>query len=650
VIITSGGENLKKNISITLVFIVIVGVSLILVNILPKEMEGSEENAEPVLSESEGWPVLEGIYVEDDGSTITLTNPHISFTVTKSSATITSLTKKGDYEEVNLLSGGGRGYYLLNYVLDDQRSEKGLSAMTYELLSQTSERVEFSLTLDDPRKLPFIVEYHFILEADAPGIYVYSIFKYSDEMPDGMEIEQSRYSVRADPAIFTHYGIEDLQQGDRLGEFPTPQDIAAGESLMDATTKLPNGEVYTKYNHAVHIGNNRLNGMFGDELGISIIRPSSEYFVGGPWKQEYFVEQTTKTPIVHFYEQVRHFGVPNVDPEKGWEKMYGPFFIYVNEGNGLENLWKDAKEKADEEAEKWPYQWLDNPLYEADTRGAVKGKLSITDGTSPENAWIILGEPGIPVYEQNLDYLYYTRADAKGNFNIPSVRPGNYTLYAMVDGVFGEYEQEGITVSKKKTTKLRKIKWTPKKNGQTIWTIGTPDRTPREFKHGDDLRQWGLWLQYPLDFPDDVDFVVGESDESADWNYAHPNIKTPGKDDQLLVPRDTELAKWRIRFNMDQQVSGEGTLTIAIAASSEGSLDVLLNDTEIYHTEQVSPLKNDAAYYRSGESGYYHLIEIPFQGSLLKKGENIVTLQHASQSGGSTVGIMYDALRMEIPE
>src|SRR5690625_6088878 len=105
-------------------------------------MEGSEENAELVFSESEGWPVLEGIHVEDDGSTITLTNPHISFTVTKSSATITSLTKKGDYEEVNLLSGGGRGYYLLNYVLDDQRSEKGLSAMTYELLSQTRERVE----------------------------------------------------------------------------------------------------------------------------------------------------------------------------------------------------------------------------------------------------------------------------------------------------------------------------------------------------------------------------------------------------------------------------------------------------------------------------------------------------------------------------
>src|SRR5699024_4787905 len=101
---------------------------------------------------------------------------------------------------------------------------------------------------------------------------------------------------------------------------------------------------------------------------------------------------------------------------------------------------------------------------------------------------------------------------------------------------------------------------------------------------------------------------------------------------------------------MDQQVSGEGTLTIAIAASSEGSLDVMLNDTEIYHTEQVSPLKNDAAYYRSGESQYYHLIEIFFSGSLLQKGENIVTLQHASQYGGHTVGFMYYALRMEISE
>lgn len=616
----------------------------------PEETEDIEEPAEPVLSESGGWPVLEGVYVEDDGPNVTLTNSQISFTLTKSSAIITSLTKKGDYEGENLLFGGGKGYYLLNYVLHGQKSETGLSGMTYELVSQTKDRVEISLTLDNPIKIPFIAEYHFVLEADSPGIYVYSIFRYNDEMPDKMEIEQSRYSIRANPAIFTHYGIEDLHQGDRLGELPDIKEIATGETLMDATTRLPNGDVYTKYNHSVHIGNNRVNGIFGEDIGISIIRPSSEYMVGGPWKQEYFVEQTVKTPLVHFYEQVRHFGVPNVVPEKGWEKIYGPFFVYVNEEDGLENLWENAIQRADQETNKWPYQWLNDPIYAADSRGAVSGKLSITDGTSPENAWVILGNPGIPVYEQNLDYLYYTQTDAKGNFNIPSVRPGDYSLYATVDGVFGEYEQEGITVSSEQTTELNNVTWTPKKNGRTIWTIGTPDRTPREFKHGDDLRQWGLWLQYPLDFPDDVDFVIGESDERIDWNYAQPNIKTPGQESHLLVPQNQTPTKWRIRFDLDEQEAGEGMLTIAIAASSEGSLHVLLNDSEIYHTEQVSPIKNDAAYYRSGETGYYHIIEIPFSGSLLKKGENVVILQHASQNGGSTIGMMYDALRMEIAD
>lgn len=608
------------------------------------------EETKPVLSESGGWPVVEGIYLEDEGSNVTLTNTQVSFTLTKSSATINSLKKKGKYEEENLLAKGGRGYHLLNYVLDGSKHEVGLSSMDYELVSYSNTRVHISLTLDNEIKLPFVVEYHFVMEADSPGLYTYSIFRYPEDMPDKLEIEQSRYSVRANPDIFTHYGIEDGMVGDRLGSFPTPDDMRAGETLMDATTRLPNDEVYTKYNHSVYVGDNRVNGIFGDDLGISIIRPNSEYLVGGPWKQEYFVEQTAKTPLVHFYEQVRHFGVPNVVPEKGWEKIYGPFLIYVNEEEGLENLWENAIKKADEEVEKWPYQWLDDPLYAVEGRGEVQGKLTITDGTSPDNAWVILGASEIPVYEQNLDYLYFVKTDHEGNFYIPAVRPGNYSLYATVDGVFGEYEKTGVIVSSNDTTDLQEISWEPKKHGKTIWTIGTPNRTPREFKYGDDLRQWGLWLQYPLDFPEDVDFVIGESDEQKDWNYAQPNIKTPGKESHLLVPFNKTPTEWKIYFDMDEEITGEGMLTIAIAASSDGSLKVVLNDAEIYKDKQVSPLKNDAAYYRSGVSGYYNVLEIPFSASLFEKGENIVTLQHLSGEGGSTVGIMYDALRMEIAE
>ncbi|CAM3733120.1 polysaccharide lyase family protein [Marinicrinis lubricantis] len=590
------------------------------------------------------WPVDEGILLEDQGSSVTLTNSEISFTVNKSSPTISVLRKKGKYEEVNLLNVG-RGYYNLNYFFESNR-EYGGTNMNYQIVSQTDDRVEISLSTDNPEVLPFRLDYRFVLEADSPGIYIYSIFDYHEGMPDGVEIEQSRYSFRGNPEIFTKYGIEDHSKGDRMGTFPTPQDIRNGESLMDATYRLPNGEIYTKYQHAVHMGDNNINGIFGEDIGLSIIRPSQEYLVGGPAKQEYFVEMTNTTPMVHWYEQVRHYGVPNIVPEKGWQKIYGPFFVYVNEAETTEALWADVKQQAVEEKAKWPYTWLEDSIYNTDQRSTVTGQLTVSDGSSAANAWVILGQPGMNVYEQNLDYLYYVRADEQGRFTIEDVRPGTYTLYAYTDHLFGEFHFDDIAVGANGTHDVGVLEWTPETHGDLIWQIGTPDRTPREFKFGDQLRQWGLWLQYPLDFPNDVDFVIGESIESEDWNYMHPATRTPGNVDHLLVPQDPTLAEWKIRFQ-SEETQGTGTLTIAIAGSSRGSLAVTLNGTTIAEYDQVIPIGNDASVYRAGETGYYHELTIPFDASLLTDGENIITLKHLG-SNGSTDSIMYDALRLEI--
>lgn len=600
----------------------------------------------PVMGyEPPAWPVTEGILVEDQGSTVTLTNSEISITLNKSNPTITVLRKKGKYEQVNLLNSG-RGYYLLNYYFNGQSREYGGSNMSYRLISQTDERVEISLSVDNPSVVPFKIDYRFVLEADSSGFYVYSIFDYHEGMPDGLEIEQSRYSFRGNPDLFTHYIIEDRSMGDRVGTFPKPQDISNGRTLMDATYRLPNGEIYTKYQHAVFIGDNDANGIFGEDIGLSIIRPSTEYLVGGPAKQEYFVEMTNTTPMVHWYEQVRHYGTPRIVPDQGWSKVYGPFFVYVNEADNLEELWNDVKRQTEAEKAKWPYAWLDHPLYDADNRGTVTGRLVLADGSPAANAWVILGQPGENFYVQTLDYLYYAQADEQGRFTIEHARPGTYTLYAYTDGVFGQFTLDGIEVTANNVLDLQEVTWTPKTNGETLWQIGIPDRTPREFKYGDQLRQWGLWLQYPLDFPNDVNFVIGESDESTDWNYMHPAIKTPGEPDHLLVPRDTTPAEWTIRFQADA-MPGTATLTIAIAGSSRGSLVVTLNGTTLAQFNQVIPIGNDASVYRAGEAGYYNVLEIPFDAALLQDGENILALKHLGYSG-STDAIMYDALRLEV--
>ncbi len=48
-------------------------------------------------------------------------------------------------------------------------------------------------------------------------------------------------------------------------------------------------------------------------------------------------------------------------------------------------------------------------------------------------------------------------ADANGNFKIPNVRPGTYTLHAIADGVLGEFIVTNVTVAAGTNFEARKI-------------------------------------------------------------------------------------------------------------------------------------------------------------------------------------------------
>ncbi len=608
-----------------------------------------------------------GVVVEDHGGSVTLKNSEIDIQITKSNLRVTSLRKRGAHQGVNLLQGG-MGYYFLNYVVGADRrvfTPGSHGSMSYQLIHAGPERAEIALSFNDPSKLPFHFEYHVVLLADEPGFYIYSIFRYPEGMPDGAALEQSRFSFRANPALFTHYGIEEDSVGDRFGRFPRSSELTSQQSIFDATWKLVNTlapetlaeDIYTKYEHSVFMGDNSIFSLFGTDIGMHLIRPSDEYLVGGPEKQEYFTEMTTTTPMLHFYEQVRHYGVPNVVPQKGWEKLYGPFFVYLNECRGIGDMWQDAKARSTREKAAWPYEWLVDPLYKATERSVVEGRLILTDGTSAKGAWVILGHPDLPAFEQNLDYLYYVRAAKDGTFAIPHVRPGAYTLYAHVDGVPGEFRHDGIVAGTNETVNTGVLEWTPPNHGQTLWQIGSFNRRPDEFRNGDRLRNWGLWLLYPLEFPEGVDFHVGTSAVSEDWNYFQPAFRTPGAASHLFVPQDLTPAPWNIRFDLDAAQSGSGTLTIAVAGATFAGLEVSLNGTVIADYTQsgipprTGPRYNDASVYRCGAAGIYSYLLIPFDAALLEAAENTVTLLVTSMlDDGNRVyaSVMYDAIRMEV--
>ena len=93
---------------------------------------------------------------------------------------------------------------------------------------------------------------------------------------------------------------------------------------------------------------------------------------------------------------------------------------------------------------------------------------------------------------------------------------------AIADGVLGEFTQTNLVVNAGYTTGLGALRWQPKRHGRTVWEIGVPDRTAREFRHGDHYWQWGLYFKYVEDFPNDVNFIIGQSDWRRDWNYVQP--------------------------------------------------------------------------------------------------------------------------------
>src|SRR5262245_62006485 len=72
-------------------------------------------------------------------------------------------------------------------------------------------------------------------------------------------------------------------------------------------------------------------------------------------------------------------------------------------------------------------------------------------------------------------YQFWVRADARGNFSIPNVRTGTYTLHAIADGVLGEFTLTNVTVKTGWPVDLGKLTWQPVRHGRQIWDIGIPN-------------------------------------------------------------------------------------------------------------------------------------------------------------------------------
>lgn len=104
------------------------------------------------------------------------------------------------------------------------------------------------------------------------------------------------------------------------------------------------------------------------------------------------------------------------------------------------------------------------------------------------------------------------------------------TIYAK--GILGDYIKDNIQVVPGLKHQVTDARWREETASKEIWRIGTPDKSSKEFRHGDFPEPtkplhpaeyktyWGAY-DFIDDFPEGGGFEVRKSKENLDLNYVH---------------------------------------------------------------------------------------------------------------------------------
>jgi rhamnogalacturonan endolyase len=608
------------------------------------------------------------VSITEDASNYTLSNGIITAKITKRAGDLASLVYKG-IETLDTASGRATGYWS-----HSAASPNTTSSITIDPKSNGGERGEVSIkgasggqpmgagpggsTVAD-------IEIRYTLERGSSGLYTYSIFNHKAGYP-ATQIGEARYATKLNDTVFDWMTVD----ARRNMKMITAYDWNHGTRMNMKEARLMHtgvmkGQVEHKYDYSAVQYDIPAFGWSSttQHVGFWIINPTIEYLSGGPTKLELtahrdatFTDSLTAPapPTLLNYWRGSHYGGSRVEIAAGedWTKVIGPFLIYCN--SGPDAMWQDALAQADKEAARWPYNWVSGVDYpHKDQRGTVSGQLVLSDPQAPNakmsNLLVGLAHPdytpegGRGVVDWQTDAKYYqfwVRGDDQGRFTIPNVRPGTYTLHAIANGVLGEYAKTDVTVGAGKTLDLGRLQWTPVRYGRQLWEIGIPDRTAGEFLHGDHYWQWGLYNQYPKDFPNDINFIVSKSDYHKDWNL----MQVPRGHDETGSGQG-DATTWRVTFDLPSAPHGKATLRLAFAGAEVRHLDIAMNDQPV---ATVTGIPNTAVIHRDADRGLWAERDVTFDASLMKAGTNVLKL--TVPAGSVASGIEYDYLRLELDE
>ena len=585
-----------------------------------------------------GGNVGPDVFLRDAGAEVVLANSLVTATIVKSSATITSLKFRG-FEMLR------DGYYSM----DGGKSFRVPSHCTYTVKAQTADQVDIGLkSFWHNESNAFDIEIHYVLRRGATGLYSYAILSHPANYPT-TSVGEWRMVWKLSSDLLEKIYVDELRNwimpGSEDIKHASPTEI---KEIIKINTGPRAGTFDCKYDFNANYWDLGCWGHASDarQIGAWMVLGSHEFFNDGPTKQDL----TAASGINHLHFGLNHYNASSTRVAAGeaWQKIFGPFLLYCNHAGTGDACWADAQAQAKAEQAAWPYAWLTgNPLYPpTNGRGQITGHFVVQDALKPNvsaaNAWIGVAQPdaGGNWQFESKRYQYWVKTDAQGNFTIPNVRPGTYTLSAFTTGAVGEFSQGGINVTAGQTTALGELTWSvPHQGARIAWEIGVPDRTAKEFRHGKDYFHGYVWANLPQEFPNPLDYYVGKSDWPTDWNYAQTRYAAVGK--------NAEAWRWRIHFYLDHAPMEAATLTLAIASANRARIDVYVNNERRPLTSVSPAVAGGNALLREGIHAKYCVEYVSLPAGKLQAGENIISLSVPETSGAAS-HVMYDYLNLEL--
>ncbi|KAK2981042.1 hypothetical protein RJ640_005934 [Escallonia rubra] len=483
----------------------------------------------------------------------------------------------------------------------------------------------------------------FVVLCGRSGFYSYAIFEHSKDMP-AFNLNETRIAFMLRKDKFHYMAIADNRQrymphpDDRLPGRGQELDYPEAVLLVNPIEPEFKGEVDDKYQYSCDNKDNKVHGWicFDPPVGFWQIAPSNEFRTGGPLKQDLtsHVNPTTLAMFVSSHyageDLVVKFGTGEI-----WKKVFGPVFIYLNsvsDGAQALSLWDDAKYQMKKEVKDWPYSFPALEYFQgSNERGSVRGRLLVQDryinmnNLPAKDAYVGLAAPG--------DTGSWQR-ECKG-----------YQFWVTAD--------EGSRIE------VGDLVYNPPRDGPTLWEIGIPDRSAREFyipdpnpkyinklyvNHPDRFRQYGLWERYAdLYLDGDLVYTVGVSDYKKDWFFAQVTRK--------VGDNAYKGSTWQIKFKIENLEHSSGTyiLRLALASAHQSELQVRINNPEanppLFSSGEIG---SDNAIARHGIHGIYWLYFVEIPAAQFVQGENTIFFTQAMNTSPFQ-GIMYDYIRLEAP-